>query len=34
VERLATAEPDAGTGDVTYTDVVIDGGVAPADDEA
>lgn len=32
VERLAVAEPDD-QGAVTYTDVVIDGGVAPTDDE-
>jgi hypothetical protein len=34
VERLVVAEPDPVTNEITYTDVVIDGGVAPAEDEA
>ena len=33
VERLAIAVPDAGGVTPDYTDVVIDGGVAPAEDE-
>jgi hypothetical protein len=33
VERLVTVVPDASGDPVVYNDVVIDGGVAPTDDE-